>query len=262
MVFLEIVPKYHVFVFDLWGVIHDGKDLFPWTLKTLEFLKKEGKTVAFLSNSPRRVDDSKSHLGAKGLTLDFYDFLYTSGEESFRFLSCQKGKKVFFIGPKHEKKILDGLDIEIVMDPKKSDFVLVTGLDGKPLESFDDLLQILKKDDISMVCSNPDLGAFFGESYIYSAGSLAKRYEEIGGRVLYFGKPYPPVYDSLFECFYKSVVDFKKSNVIFFGDSPLTDIKGANNFGVDSVLVLSGITKTYSKDEEPHPTYIINDISI
>ena len=262
MVFLDIIPKYSVFVFDLWGVIHDGKELFPWTLKTLEFLKKEAKIVAFLSNSPRRVEDSKDHLSTKGLTTNFYDFLYTSGEQCFQFLATQKGKKVFFIGPKNEKKILDGVDVDVVLDPKCADFVLVTGLDGKPLEVFDGLLEGLKNDDIPMVCSNPDLGAFLGESYIHSAGSLAKRYEEIGGKALYFGKPHLSVYDSLFETLSKNVLDFKKSGVVTVGDSLLTDIKGANDFGVDSILVLSGITKKNSVNIDANPTYIINDISI
>jgi HAD superfamily hydrolase (TIGR01459 family) len=260
--FLDIIPKYHVFIFDLWGVIHDGKDLFPWTLKTLEFLKKEGKVVAFLSNSPGRVEDSKSHLCSKGLTSDFYDFLYTSGEESFQFLSSQKGKNIFFIGPNHEKKILDGLDMKIVLDRRDSDFVLVTGLDGKPLEAFEGLLEEIKKNDIPMVCSNPDLGAFLGEFYIHSAGSLAKRYEEIGGRALYFGKPHLSVYDSLFETLSKNVLDFRKSDVVAVGDSLLTDIKGANDFVIDSVLVLSGITKTINIKSDHIPTYIVTDISI
>ena len=46
-----------------------------------------------------------------------------------------------------------------------------------------------------MICTNPDLIVDRGNKREYCAGSIAKSFEEIDGEVIYFGKPYPPVYE-------------------------------------------------------------------
>ena len=45
-----------------------------------------------------------------------------------------------------------------------------------------------------MICTNPDLIVDRGNVTEYCAGSVAKIFEDLGGKVEYFGKPYPPVY--------------------------------------------------------------------
>lgn len=259
---LDIIPKYHVYIFDLWGVVHNGKDLFPYTLKTLEFLKKQGKYIALLSNSPRLVEDSKINLYKKGLTSDFYDILCTSGQHCHNFLKEAHFKKAFFIGPEHEKNILYGLDIEVAPCISNADFLLVTGLDGCKPDYFQTVLREAKNSSLKMICSNPDIEAILKDHYIFSAGSLAERYKNIGGEVEYFGKPHLSIYQFLFNKISENVVNLKKRDIICIGDSLLTDIKGANLFGVDSALVLSGIKKSSTIDAQTIPTYILRDISI
>ena len=46
-----------------------------------------------------------------------------------------------------------------------------------------------------MVCTNPDLIVHHGSSKEYCAGTLAAIFEELGGKVVYFGKPYPAIYN-------------------------------------------------------------------
>ena len=69
------------------------------------------------------------------------------------------------------------------------------------------------------------------------AGALALEYEKIGGKVDYFGKPYSKVYEMTLEKFGIS----KKDKILAIGDGILTDIKGANDFKIDNLLVCSGI---------------------
>ncbi len=88
-----------------------------------------------------------------------------------------------------------------------------------------------------MICANPDLMAIRHGIPGISAGSIGKHYEKLGGRVVYFGKPHRSIYDY---CLTKSGPSDKK-RVLAIGDALATDILGASNFGIDSLLVGSGI---------------------
>ena len=78
-----------------------------------------------------------------------------------------------------------------------------------------------------MICANPDIVIHRGETLIYCAGALARRYEELGGAVVYAGKPYPPIYDralALAERARGAPVDRRR--VLAIGDGMKTDIAG------------------------------------
>ena len=85
-----------------------------------------------------------------------------------------------------------------------------------------------------MVCTNPDLIVHRGLKQEYCAGTLAEIFKELGGDVIYFGKPYPEIYKFCIK---------KNENILVIGDSIHTDIKGANNMNLDSLLITSGIHK-------------------
>ena len=86
-----------------------------------------------------------------------------------------------------------------------------------------------------MVCTNPDLVVDKGDTREYCAGTIAKLFEEINGKVIYFGKPYPPVYNLS--------TNIKNKKVLCIGDNLNTDIKGANIQNFDSLLITDGIHK-------------------
>ena len=70
-----------------------------------------------------------------------------------------------------------------------------------------------------MICTNPDLIVDRGNTRELCAGSVAMVFEKMGGKVIYFGKPYPEVYNQ------SMIIKIKK---FFIGDNLNTDIKGAN----------------------------------
>ena len=63
------------------------------------------------------------------------------------------------------------------------------------------MLKRAMKNDLLMICSNPDLVTYDGKvgKIVYQAGILAEYYKQIGGRVIYFGKPYKDIFK---ECFH------------------------------------------------------------
>jgi HAD superfamily hydrolase (TIGR01459 family) len=243
----EIVEKYDYFIFDVWGVVHDGSILYPQALETFQYLKKIGKKICFLSNAPRRASKVEKTLNDFGITKDLYEFILTSGESSYiDLMQNQKnnftnfGKNYFYIGPHKDLDLLDGLDYSRVENPSKADFAITTGFDGEHSKISEKLPLAIQANEfkLPMLCVNPDLIVVKQNGVeMICAGALALEYQKIGGTVYYYGKPFPKVYQMVLEKFLIP----NENKVIAIGDGLETDIKGASDFGIDSVLVTGGI---------------------
>lgn len=243
----EIYKNYNYFVFDVWGVLHDGSNAYPNVVETLEFLRKEGKKVCLLSNAPRRSHKVEQILEKFGISKNFYDFILTSGEATFIDLEENQknnyqnfGKKYFYIGPDKDLDLLDELNYERIEKTENADFIINTGFDNPDSVITEKLPQIVaaKKHNLPMICVNPDLIVVSqaGKEMI-CAGTLAREYEKMQGKVLYYGKPYEAVYKIVLKKFGNP----KKEEVIAIGDGLETDILGANKFSIDNILVTGGI---------------------
>jgi HAD superfamily hydrolase (TIGR01459 family) len=239
----EISDKYQYFIFDVWGVIHDGSSAYPGVLEALQFLKNNNKRICFLSNAPRRAYKVAEMLKKFGITEEIYDFILTSGEAFYLDLKHNRnnfGKKYFYIGPKKDIDLLDGLDYERVDLASLADFVITTGFDHDYSTLEEKLPQALeaRKYNLPMICVNPDLivAKQDGREMI-CAGALAREYERLQGKVIYYGKPFATVYKMTCEFFKNS----ENNEVIAIGDGLETDIKGARDYGIDSLLVTGGI---------------------
>ena len=131
-------------------------------------------------------------------------------------------------------------------------YVLCTGLRSDETETVDDYeaeLRAMLTRGMAMICANPDIVIHRGDTLIYCAGALARRYEELGGRVIYAGKPHPPIYDSalaLAERVRGAPVD--KRRVLAIGDGMRTDILGATRAGLDALFVTGGIHRSLHKE--------------
>ena len=89
-----------------------------------------------------------------------------------------------------------------------------------------------------MLCVNPDLIVVKQNGIeMICAGALALEYQKIGGIVHYYGKPFPKVYQMVLEKFLMP----NKDKIVAIGDGMETDIKGASDFKIDSILVTGGI---------------------
>jgi HAD superfamily hydrolase (TIGR01459 family) len=87
-----------------------------------------------------------------------------------------------------------------------------------------------------MVCANPDLEVIKGGTRIICAGALSVRYIEIGGTVIWVGKPYPAVYGPVL-----ARLGLPRGQVLAVGDALRTDVAGATAAGLESCWVLGGI---------------------
>ena len=234
----EIQNEYECFFIDLWGVIHNGVNLFENVLDTLKFLKNEKKSIFFLTNAPRRSSVIKKQLLEFGLSDKLYDDIVSSGEITWQKLKSKKNLKCFLIGPPRDFHLVEGLDVEVVKDPKLVDLIINTGPwgDKDSLENYKPMLEELVNYNPLMICSNPDKTVIRGDRFMICAGLLAEYYQKIGGKVEYYGKPYSEIYE-----FTYSIMKKRNEKILVIGDSLDNDIKGANLQNLDSLLITSGI---------------------
>ena len=267
----QIADNYDHFILDIFGVLHDGIRPFPDAVATLRALKKAGKQTCLLSNSPRLADGAAGQMETMGITRDLYDHILTSGEATHYALkerpdafhqSC--GDQCWFIGNHIVAEVFTGLEIDLLDSPKGASFILnsIPGTAPPQRAAFIDNLKTALDNDLPMICSNPDLVVHIGDDLYECAGTFAKIYEDMGGNVLYHGKPYAPVYE---RC-HALLDNPEKSRICAIGDSLHTDIAGANDFGIDGILNLAGIHREEltpealeNLNDQPHqPCYVVN----
>lgn len=246
----QIASDYDAYLIDLWGVLHNGQQAFPEAVLALAELKMLKKKVILLSNSPRRVMASQIRLSEMGVLPEFYDEIYTSGEDCFQALEkapdqwyAALGNKFFHIGPEKNKSLAQALSKIQVSNLDEADFILVTGTNSweENVSAYIPLLNQAHQKNLPMVCANPDLTVLFDKELVICAGAIAQYYEQIGGDVRYHGKPYIEIYNVVM----KKVLPVKRSQILAIGDSLRTDIKGAAQVGIDTLLVLTGIHKEF-----------------
>ena len=238
----EIANSFDLFYIDIWGVLHNGIKLNQDAVDVLSELDKLGKEYVLLTNAPRPNSDVIKFLGKLGLDDQKSFKVYTSGQGSLNYLSNEKKDlKFFHLGPGRDFNLFKNFESLKQKKVENADYIICTGL----FDEFENL-QFYKKFlspfvDKEMVCTNPDLIVDRGDETEYCAGSIAKIFEEIGGKVKYFGKPYPLVYE-------KSINN-KSKTVLCIGDNLNTDIKGANLQNFNSLFILNGIHKKENQNE-------------
>ncbi len=249
----EFADLYEYFIFDVWGVVHDGTSAYYGVVEAINLLRQKNKKICFLSNAPRRAFKVAEVLKKYGISADFYDFILTSGEAAFLDLSLNQqknfpefGKNYFYIGPQKDLDLLNSLNYQIVDRAESADFAITTGFDHDDSTLAEKMSQLIaaKEANLTMICANPDLIVVKQNGKeLLCAGVLANEYKKLGGKVIYYGKPYEAVYHKVCEIFNC----FDKSKMLAIGDGLETDIKGANDFGIDSVLITGGILSNQLK---------------
>jgi HAD superfamily hydrolase (TIGR01459 family) len=249
----EISDKFDVYFIDLWGVIHNGVQCYPEALKVLEKLKEQNKKIVLISNAPRPSAVVKVFLETIGLESSCYDFLVTSGDITREYISLNSSKKNFYhLGPTRDIDLFKDLNVALT-SKEECDEIICTGLvsdEEEKLQDYKILLDFFLNKKIPLICANPDEVVARGEKIVFCAGALANQYKQEGGMVRYFGKPYSDIYSFALKKVraHKDFKDKKEINTLVIGDNIKTDIKGANLFNLDSVLILNGIYKDFFRD--------------
>lgn len=234
----EIVGAYSAVFCDIWGVLHNGEEKSASAEAALLAARRAGVTVVLVSNSPRTSAAVGDQLDALDVTRAAYDAIVTSGDVT-RALISAGGRRVYHLGPARDVDLFEGLDVARVGE-EAADIVVATGLFDDEREGPEDYAEQLKRlaaRQLPMICANPDIVVHRGGRLIWCAGALARDYAALGGEVRMAGKPHAPIYAVAQDR--AGTVD--RAAILAIGDGLNTDIRGANQAGIDALLIVGGI---------------------
>src|SRR3954447_7624555 len=240
----DLVGGVEVVLSDIWGVVHNGLVAFPEACDALHTFRNQGVTVILITNAPRPADSVQRQLRKLGVADDVYDAIVSSGDLTRYFVADHPGRKMFWIGPERDSSIHRGLD-PMLAPLQQADYIVCTGLFDDETESAEDyrgmLLQARER-NLRMICANPDIVVERGDRLFYCAGAIAELYRELGGDVIFYGKPHRPIYERAVEL----AAERRKAatplaRVLAIGDSVRTDLAGAHGFGINCLFVTRGI---------------------
>lgn len=229
---------YRLVLCDVWGVIHDGVDLYPGAAERLGGWREEGRCVILMTNAPRTAEAVREQLERIGLPGHCWDGIATSGEAGIAALNAL-GRPVGFVGTAADRAILEGRSVQIADGEQFSDLACTGLAEGRP-EPRDYLgdLERWAERDVHMHCLNPDRLVIRGGVPEACAGAIADLYQGLGGRVTWYGKPFEAIYRHAL----KLANNPPAEGVLAVGDGLQTDMLGAARMGFDAVFVSGGIS--------------------
>ncbi|MBU6468146.1 MAG: TIGR01459 family HAD-type hydrolase [Betaproteobacteria bacterium] len=272
---LELTDRYDVFLFDQWGVLHNGLQLYPKVNSLLSTLSTLGKTIIVLSNSGKSSSINQDRLRDMGLSSSLTTNLVTSGDVARWAFDSEHKKVTRFINQSLLWLDSSAGEVEAIYQhlskSKENTSVVLAGIaEGITHQRYLDLLALMQQQNIPLLCINPDINRFTPQGILPSTGFYAKTYEEQGGVVSYIGKP-----DSLVYEYTLSHYQLKDpSRIVMVGDSIHHDVLGASNMGIDSILLRRGIHQSlfnripeeklfsdWVKEGLALPTYVMDEIA-
>ncbi|QOZ07167.1 TIGR01459 family HAD-type hydrolase [Bradyrhizobium sp. CCBAU 51765] len=257
----ELVGGVDVVLSDIWGVVHNGLEAFPEACEALHTYRSRGGTVILITNAPRPADSVQRQLRKLGVPDETYDAIVSSGDLTRLYVAEHPGRKMFWLGPERDNSIYRGLDA-VTAPLEEADYIVCTGLYDDETETAEDYRGMMLKArerKLTLVCANPDIVVERGDRLIYCAGAIAELYRELGGEVIFYGKPHRPIYEramSLAGERQGNQIDRKK--VLAIGDSVRTDLTGAREFGIDCLFVTRGIhAEEFEGLDQLDPTSVV-----
>jgi HAD superfamily hydrolase (TIGR01459 family) len=263
--------RYRALFCDLWGCLHNGESPFPEAVAALRAFRAEGGRVVLLTNAPRPHGRVIAQLDRLAVPRDAWDLVVSSGDAAqYALVTGAVGHKVYHLGPDKDEsfftEISDELRPLLERHPPvtrvpldQAEGIVCTGLFDDLTETPEDYRATLlyaRTKGLKMLCTNPDIVVDMGDKRVYCAGALAQAYEADGGEALYFGKPHPPIYDLARRKLAALAGALPDEDILCVGDGILTDVRGGQAEGLDTLFILSGLaTGNFGPDDDyPDPS--------
>jgi HAD superfamily hydrolase (TIGR01459 family) len=240
----DLIDGVDVVLSDIWGVVHNGLVAFPEACEALHNFRMQGGTVILITNAPRPADSVQRQLRKLSVADDTYDAIVSSGDLTRHFVADHPGQKILWIGPERDSSIYRGLDATLA-PLEQADYIVCTGLFDDETESAENYRAMMlqaRARQLTLVCANPDIVVERGDRLIYCAGAVAELYRELGGEVIFYGKPHRPIYErAMALAAERRGHAVPLDRVLAIGDSVRTDLAGAHGFGINLLFVTRGI---------------------
>ena len=243
------------FICDMDGVIYHGNRLLDGALEFVNWLQESEKRFLFLTNSSKSSPKELSQkLSRMGLNVDESHF-YTSALATAQFLSVQSPNcSAFVIG---DSGLLNALyERGITMNDVDPDYVIVGETQNYNYDHIIKASGFINK-GAKLIGTNYDLTGPTEQGMVPATRALISPIELATGKLAYFvGKPNPLIMRTG-----KKLLGCQSEDTVIVGDNMDTDIKAGLESGIDTVLVLSGVSaKDTPLGYAYRPDYILNGV--
>ena len=233
---LETIRSKAGFIIDMDGVIYHGNRLLPGVAQFLDWLRAREKKFLFLTNSSQSAPrELKQKLARLGITVD-EDHFYTSALATAAFLASQHpGGSAYVIG---EAGLTNALyDAGFTLNDVNPDYVVVGESSRYDYENLTRAVRLVLK-GAKLIATNPDVTGPTDKGLVPATGALIAPIELCtGSKAYYIGKPNPLIMRHAL-----SVLGCERHEAAIIGDRMDTDIIAGIESGIETVLVLSGVT--------------------
>ena len=255
-----LAPLYDTILCDVWGVIHNGRAAFTEACDALVKFRAQGGQVSLITNAPVPNAQVIRLFEPLGVPMTAFDTCVSSGDATRAELAARPDMTVWRMGGdegwEHDRFLYEGLGHTFI-DDDRADLLLCIGLrdqvNDQPEDYRPELARAVAK-GIPMLCANPDKQVRVGGKLYWCAGALADIYEDLGGQVIYPGKPYAPIYQLAVQTL--AGLKAMPERILCIGDSPSTDVRGARLQGHDSLYVGTGL-KQHGADFQAEVTDLL-----
>ena len=265
-----LIERDAVLLLDAYGVLVTSGGALPGARAFIERLHHARKPYYVLTNDASKLPATAARrYRGYGLAIDETRFI-TSGQLLAGFFARHRlaGARCAVLGPADSVAYVERAGGRPVAPADGFDVLVVADESGFPfLETVDATLSALfrafdAERDVRLVCPNPDLiyptptgvGLASGSIALVLESALALRYPRRALRFVRLGKPHAAIFE---EALRRSGT----RDMVMIGDQLETDIRGARAFGLDAVLVTTGITSRVDElPEEIRPTYVLRSL--
>lgn len=268
-----IINRYDAFLIDQFGVLIDGEQTYPGAIDALKHIAQSGKPVVILSNSGKRAEPNCNRLTSFGFDRQHFVTVVTSGEIAYHSIKNQLGitikndaRVMVLARPGETSPILD-LDLTETNNPRMADILLIVSRDiGMNRKDYIKLWTEFNATGGKCYCLNPDLNMLTPKGITFSAGTIANLFEQRGGDIIWYGKPYQDIYADALRFFN----NIPRDDILCIGDSIHHDIIGGHAAGLATALVRQGVHSDISDGKVYNilsglgisPTHILRSFSI
>ncbi|MBY8864531.1 HAD hydrolase-like protein [Streptomyces sennicomposti] len=251
---------YDTALLDLDGVVYAGGDAIAHAVDSLAAARDGGMRLAYVTNNALRTPDAvAAHLTELGIPAAGSDVV-TSAQAVARLIADQvpAGARVLVVGGEGLRVALRERGLEPVESADDDPAAVVQGYGGPelPWGRFAEACYAVRR-GVPWFASNTDL-TIPGARGIAPGNGAAVEVVRIatGAEPQVAGKPLPPMHR-------ETILRTGAKRPLVVGDRLDTDIEGAFNGGVDSLLVLTGVTdgaQLLAAPPRHRPTYVDADL--
>lgn len=275
--FAEVADKYSALFLDAFGVLKNSVGVLPGIGPVVSKLQSEGKQLYVVTNDASRSPEAMSEMYVDdgGNPLIAPDHFISSGMLACEYLQAQVPYgKIAYLGKPHSAhyiEIAGFIPLPIAECDPGDKIVAIMLLDDEGFDWFQDInktLNLVRRTQVPVIVANADLTyPLAGNDVALAVGSLADLLSDITEKnFVRFGKPDTMMFAYAFARAREENPALTKQEILFVGDTLRTDVSGANMFGLDTVLVLSGNTLPERADltiraSGIRPTYICESIT-